>query len=155
MKSPAENLSIASLLSLMEIQEPEAIHVNHVVIEDGEWNPPAWVSLEQIPSFTVSFAGFVEVEIYMDAKHERVAHLCVRQAAMNFEDLNANGEVLPNLTVDCNVLKPTERNKLDSIAKRYIANAKLTDKSRGEALISQYVEKAMFNSRKYGVTSNA
>lgn len=149
------NMSIATLLRLMETQEPEAIQLNHVVIEDGGASLSTHGNLEQLPSFTAQFAGLVEIEFFMDMHHQHVAHLCIRQSAMTLAELDSNGDVLPNLTIDCQVLKWDDRAKLDAIARHYIESGKMCDKSRGEALLVQYVSKAMFCSRKYGSMAHA
>ncbi len=155
MELSKSRLSIANLLALMEGQEPEAVQLNHVVIEANGSNLPTHGSLEQLPSFTAQFAGFVDVELYMDMHHERVVHLRVRQSAMTFAELEENGDVLPNLSIDCQVLEDSERARLDVLARRYIKDGKINDQSRGEALLTQYVAKAMFCSRKYGGMTHA
>lgn len=144
------NMSIATILPLMERQEPEAIQLNHMVIEDNSMNVPVNLPATHLPSFTVQFAGFVEVEFFMDTKHERVRRLTIQQSAMTFEDLERNGDVLPALSVACATLSDDQRDRLDAIAKNFIAKGKLTDPVRAEALLSQYVEKAMFCTRRFG-----
>jgi hypothetical protein len=64
-----------------------------------------------------------------------------------------NGEVLPSLTVDCNVLRPEDRMRLDWHASVFVEKGKLLDKERGEDLLALYASKALFNPRSYGETS--
>lgn len=149
------DIAIDTLLSLMEAQEPESIQLNHVVIDGGLLDIQASASLDRLPLFTVMFAGFVEVEMYMDLKHEQVVRITVRQAAMTFSELTQNGDVLPTLTINCKFLSSADRVRLNLLAQSYIASGKILDKSRAEALLTQYVEKAMFCSRKYGAMSHA
>lgn len=144
------NVSINALLSLMEQQEPETIHLNHVLVEEGMEQMPFHASLEHVPTFTVNIGGFVELELVMDLQHEHVLRLMVRQAAMTFEELDNNGDVLPNLTINTLVLPEEERKRLDALAQRYIDKGKILDKERAEALIAEYVGKAMFCPKKYG-----
>lgn len=155
MKLDTTKFSISSLLNLMEQQPPESICLNHVVVEDDMSDMPFYATLEHVPSFTVNLGGFVEVEMFMDTRHSTVLRMSVRQAAMSFSDLDMNGAVLPNLTVNCKVLNPLERKRLDRIAKDYIDKGKMLDKSRGEALLTQFVGKAMFCPVKYGEMSHA
>lgn len=148
-------MSISKLLRLMEGQEPESILLNHLVIGENEMPLPFNPSLDHLPCFTVQFPGFVEVEMYMDSRQERVVRLCVRQSAMTFEELDDNGDVLPNITIDCTVLDANERKQLDAKAKHYIHLGKVRDKTRAEGLLTEYVAKAMFSSRKYGSLNHA
>jgi hypothetical protein len=149
------SFSIDSLLDLMERQEPQAIHLNHVVVEDDMADMPFYATLEHVPMFTVNLGGFVEIEISMDTRHSTVLRMSIRQSAMSFEDLNKNGDVLPNLTVNCKVLKVPERRRLDAIASEYITKSKILDKNRCESLLTQFVGKAMFCPVKYGEMSRA
>lgn len=143
------NVSLAVLLDLMEKQEPESIHLNHVLIEEGMETMPFYATLEHLPTFTVNIGGFVEIEFVMDLQHEAVQRLMVRQSAMTFDELDTNGDVLPNLTIDTRVLSDEDRTRLDLLAKRYIEQGKILDKARAEALITEYVGKAMFCPKKY------
>lgn len=138
------NLSIASLLNLMEHRRPEGIHLNQVMVgeRDVDWFPQ--VNPSSIPTFTVRFAGYVEVDFYM-ATDASVEMVCVRQAAMNFHELEDNGEVLPTLAIECDTLSELERERLDGFALRYIEEGKMYDAVRGEALLAQYMDKAMFS----------
>lgn len=154
MKLNRTNVSINALLALMEKQEPETIHLNHVLVEEGMETMPFNASLEHVPTFTVNIGGFVELEFVMNLQHEHVLRLMVRQAAMTFEELDTNGDVLPNLTINTLVLPEEERKRLDTVAQHYIDKGKMLDKDRAEALITEYVGKAMFCSRKYGRAGN-
>ena len=149
------NMSIATLLTLMESQEPEAIQLNHVVIEGNGGGLPLRGALEDLPAFTVQFSGFVDVELFMDTAHQHVVHLCIRQSAMTFEELERNGDVLPDISISCRVLRPSDRARLDAVARGYIDRGKVYDVARGEELLTQYVDKAIFGSQKYGGLVNA
>lgn len=148
-------LSISSLLTLMEKQEPEQIQLNHMVINDHSDELLSGVPLHQLPSFTVRFAGFVEVEFFMDARHESVLRVVVQQAAMTFEELSQNGEPLPSMTVACGVLGDVERARLDAVAQNFVRKGKLLDHSRGEALLVQYLDRSMFSPRHFGPMRHA
>ena len=143
------NVSIDQLLSLLEGTEPESIHLNHVLVEEGMEEMPFYARLDHLPSFTVTIGGFVEVEMYMDMTHHRVVRILVRQTAMTFEELDRNGEVLPNLTINCLVLPRLERERLDALARGYIKKGKILDKARVESLLMEYVGKAMFCPKRY------
>lgn len=149
------DLSIVTLLRLMETQQPEAIRVNHVIITDDDGLGPVGAeSTGPLASFTVEFSGFVEIEMTLDATYRHVQTLTLRQAAMTFSELAENGDVLPNLTINCQVLEAGDRKRLDALARRYVKDGKMNDRSRGEALLTQYAAKAMFCPRKYGGMSN-
>lgn len=148
-------LSLGGLLTLLETREPESIQVNHLVIEDNSEALLANVPLHQLPSFTVVFPGFIEVEMFMDNLHHRVQRLILQQTAMRFDELEANGDILPGMTIACGVLNSSERARLDAVARGYIKKGKLLDASRGEALLTQYVSKSMFSPSNYlGLSSN-
>ena len=148
-------ISIANLLDFMHSEEPQEIQLNHVLIGDNFLDTPGNLALERLPYFTVQFGGFVEVEFHLNMTQDEVFLILVRQSAMTFEELEENGDVLPSLTIDCRALESSEHDRLNELAKRYVAAGKMTDKARGEALLTQYLEKAMFCSRKYGGMSNA
>ncbi len=150
MELSKSNMSIGVILGLMQHQEPEHIQLNHMVIEDQSENLLVSLPLTHVPSFTVRFSGFVDVEFFMDNRHRRVTRMVIQQSAMTFEELEANGEPLPSLSIACTALSDDERVRLDNAAQRYIHQGKMKDPSLGESLLSKYVEKAMFDPRRFG-----
>lgn len=149
------NLTIATLLSFMESETVVAIRLNHMVIEDRLGDIPSTnPNFETLPSFTVEYAGFVEIELHLDTTHQNVVRLSLRQAAMTFEQLEESGELLPSLTIACEVLNTDERNRLNTLAAKFVEQGKVKDKNQAEALITQYADKVIFCPRKYGGPSH-
>jgi hypothetical protein len=145
-------MSIGVLLGILNTQEPTEIVANHLFIGDmSESYAP--LNVEHYPLFTVRYPGFVEVEFVLDRACSRVIRFTVRQSAMSLSEWQVNGEVLPSLTVDCNVLRPEDRMRLDWHASVFVEKGKLLDKERGEDLLALYASKALFNPRSYGETS--
>lgn len=155
MSLSATNLSIESLLALMEHQQPESINLNHVLVGDSgaDWIPRT--THQTIPEFTVIFSGFVEVDFFMGAGEKVVDAICIRQSAMSFSELEQNGSVLPTLGIECERLHPLERKRLNTFATRYIEMGKVYDAEKGAAILTQYIDKAMFSHTKYGSLSRA
>lgn len=155
-KLQSTNLSIQTLLSFMESEDVVGIRLNHMVIEDRVDNIPLTnPDFETLPSFTVEYAGFVEVEFHLDTSHVNVVRISLRQAAMTFEQLTENGEVLPSLTIACDVLNAEERDRLNALGGMFVEQGKLNDKQKAEALITRFADRVIFCPRKYGGASHA
>jgi hypothetical protein len=146
-------MSIAPLLTMLDQQEPDKIMVNHVFVGDFEGSV-APLTVEHLPYFTAQFAGYVEVEFFLNSARDDVIRLSIRQAAMTFEELEDNGEVLPSLTIDPKTLKEAERERLRRHAMAYVEKGRMFDKERGESLLTEYVGKSMFNPRRFGASKS-
>lgn len=154
-KLSKSNLTIETLLSFMESEQVVSISLNHMVIEGALENiPDTLQDFDTFPSFTVSYDGFVEVELIMNQFHTDVIRLSLRQAAMTFEELDEGEDVLPSLTIAADALQPDELERLNVLALDFVKRGRLKDKSRAEALITQYADRVIFNPRKYGRTSH-
>jgi hypothetical protein len=154
MKLTDSHISISPLLDLMEKNPPLSINLNHLVIDDGMTDSAFGVELERLPAFSLEYPGFVEVEIHMDPTSKRVVRLRLMQSAMTFEELTANGDTLPNLTVNCDYIPVDERARLNTLAQDFIVKGKVKDVSTFDSLLSQYVSKSLFCPRKYGGTTH-
>jgi hypothetical protein len=140
------DLSIDILLDMVERQGPQEILLNHLVIDDasvGAGEIPIGHGIEQLPSFTARYPGLIEVELYMNRKYTQVMYLCVRQSAMTFSELQASDDILPTLSINCEVLNEVDKTRLLAYAKKCLSLGKLTDSNRSKDLLSQYVAKTI------------
>lgn len=135
---------------MMEQQTPEAILLNHMVIESDVQNIVLDPHPSAFPCFIVQYTGFVEVEFVLDMDVKHVLRISLRQSAMTMNELQSNGDVLPSLTIACDRLHESERARLDFLAADFIARGRISDASRAESLITQYADRVVFCPRKYG-----
>lgn len=146
----APHLSIFNLLSMMEREGVQSIQLNHMVIEPNADNITLTRRATWPVSFLVTYHGHVDVEFTLDHTQRHVAYVSLRQSAMTFSELDANGEVLPSMTIATTAIPADERVRLDALAQRFMEMGRISDKERAESLMAQYANRVVFAPSKYG-----